>query len=227
MNGLRCIRNISVLFSLIIMTPAVLAENNTYNYDQIATSLFWKELYTYGGWTLYCGYQFDGFRKTKKGKVVSIEHIYPTDRMLKHTKCNSRMQCRDTNNKQFIRMEADMHNMYPVWQAMVTYRFNLPFGIVSGEEWRFDDCDFEWKSGVAEPRPKARGNIARAIFYMHTQYGVSIEPELFDLLKSWNRKDSPSAQEKIRNDRIEKLQGQRNPYIDDPSLVERLFQGKR
>ncbi|MFT5350905.1 MAG: deoxyribonuclease-1, partial [Gammaproteobacteria bacterium] len=39
--------------------------------------------------------------------------------------------------------------------------------------------------------------------------------------KVWNKIDPPSKQEKIRNDRIERLQGNRNPYIDKPSLAER------
>jgi deoxyribonuclease-1 len=74
-----------------------------------------------------------------------------------------------------------------------------------------------------EPRDVARGNIARSIFYMKTQYGVTIPADLTALLKKWNRQDPPSEQENARNDKIEEIQGRRNPYIDDPSLVDQIF----
>jgi len=38
----------------------------------------------------------------------------------------------------------------------------------------------------------------------------------------WNRQDPPDAAERRRNDLIETFQGNRNPYIDDPSLAERV-----
>ncbi|MEE8233859.1 MAG: endonuclease, partial [Gammaproteobacteria bacterium] len=38
----------------------------------------------------------------------------------------------------------------------------------------------------------------------------------------WNKEDPPSDQEKVRNDKIEKIQGRRNPYIDDPSLADQI-----
>ena len=119
-------------------------------------------------------------------------------------------------------MEADMHNLYPVWQSLVLYRNGHPYGEIQSEDWRFSDCDFEWNGDVVEPRPIARGNIARAIFYMHAKYQLPVDPDMLRTLKDWNRKDPPSKQEKERNDRIEKIQGQRNPYVDNPSLAERI-----
>ncbi|MFQ5658825.1 MAG: endonuclease [Gammaproteobacteria bacterium] len=207
---------------LTFITPVIPAATGITDYDYVASTLFWHELYTYGGWTLYCGYRFETDKRTQDGRFIGIEHIYPTSLMFKQAGCDSRMQCRESNNKKFARMESDMHNMYPVWQNMVTYRYNRSYGVIPGEEWRFDDCDFEWKSGVVEPRPLARGNIARAIFYMHTKYGVVINPGMIKLLKVWNREDPPSDQEIARNDKIEKLQGQRNPYIDKPSLADKI-----
>ena len=213
---------IILFFCIVFFMPATAAEAEVDNYDYVLSSLFWDELYTFGGWSLYCGYWFESNKKTRSGKTVSIEHIYPTIWMFKQVGCESRMQCRESNNKRFARMEADMHNMYPVWQALVTYRYDLSYGEIKGEEWRFDDCDFEWKRGIVEPRPLARGNIARAIFYMYSKYGVLIKPEMINVLKAWNKEDPPSEQEKVRNDKIEKIQGRRNPYIDDPSLADQI-----
>ena len=57
---------------------------------------------------------------------------------------------------------------------------------------------------------------------MHTQYGLPINNSNIDLLKRWNKEDLPSKQEKSRNDRIEEIQGKRNPYIDNPDLIDKL-----
>ena len=121
-------------------------------------------------------------------------------------------------------MEADMHNMYPVWNALVTYRNGFQYGEIQGEEWRFDDCDIEWQGGVLEPRSVARGNIARALLYMYKQYGLKLEPETIRMLVRWNSEDPPSNQEVERNNKIESIQGNRNPFIDDPSMADKLLQ---
>jgi deoxyribonuclease-1 len=119
-------------------------------------------------------------------------------------------------------MESDMHNLYPSWTDLTVYRSGRVFGEVEGEDWRFDNCDFEWKAGVLEPRPLSRGNIARSIFYMHTKYNLPVSDKMLQALRAWNKEDLPSEQERYRNDRIEQIQGQRNPYIDDPDLIEKI-----
>lgn len=50
------------------------------------------------------------------------------------------------------------------------------------------------------------------------------ESQCIRLLKEWNRIDPPSALEKQRNNYIcEKVQGNRNPFIDFPELVDKCF----
>jgi deoxyribonuclease I len=190
------------------------------SYDEIASGSFWQNLYPGGGWSLYCGYKFGLRQKTGSNLTIGIEHIYPTTAMARHAACHNRMQCRESKNLEFMRMEADLHNLYPVWQTVITHRYDFRFGLVNGEDWRFDDCDLEWKSGIIEPRQIARGNIARAMLYMHSRYDIPVDSASLALFKVWNRIDPPSKQEKVRNNRIERLQGNRNPYIDKPSLAE-------
>ena len=209
------------IFILFLCLP-LSARTDLIEYDNIASSIFWDELYTYGGWTLYCGYRFESDKKIGESRSVTIEHIYPTDLMIEQLGCNSRMQCRESGNKKFTRMEADMHNMYPVWQALVTHRYRREYGIIEGEEWRFSDCDIEWQGNVLEPRPLARGNIARALLYMYKQYNLYLDPGIIILLGEWNRADPPSNQEIERNNRIEALQGVRNQFIDNPSKVDQI-----
>jgi len=206
-----------VIFGIIISIHTVNGDPFVYDYDQIAIDIFWNKLYPAGGWTLYCGYRFEHDRKINGTKPVSIEHIYPTAEIARQLNCGSRMQCRDSGNKLFARMEADMHNMYPEWSPLITYRDGLRYGEIQGEQWRFEDCDIEWQGGVLEPRPLARGNIARAMLYMHEHYGLKLDLEIRRLMVLWNRDDPPSNQEIERNDQIEAIQGNRNPFIDDPA----------
>ena len=208
-----------LLILSIVLSLSAEAENLN-DYDQIASSSFWEKLYPAGGWSLYCGYKFVESGKTAGGQIINIEHIYPTNRMAEHAGCQNRMQCRESNNPVFMRMEADLHNMYPAWQTVITHRYDFRYGLINGEDWRFDDCDFEWKTGIVEPRQIARGNIARAMLYMHSRYDIPVEKNALVLFKVWNRIDPPSKQEKVRNDIIERLQGKRNPYIDTPSIAE-------
>ena len=207
-------------FFLLLITCGWAQAEKMIEYDKLAATTFWKKLYPGGGWSLYCGYKFGNSRKTKTGHRIDIEHIFPASRMAEHSGCENRMQCREQSNKKFIRMEADLHNLYPVWQTVITHRYDFRFGLIKGEDWRFQDCDIEWKAGVIEPRKIARGNIARAMLYMHSKYDIPLQYEDLVLYKAWNKIDPPSKQEKARNYIIEKLQGNRNPYVDRPGLAE-------
>jgi endonuclease I len=91
---------------------------------------------------------------------------------------------------------------------------------------------------VGEPRDAHKGNVARAVFYFQVRYGgsaCSLKPLTdFDnygqahansteaILKDWNRKDPPDADERIRNDRIAAYSNARNPFIDHPEFVDRI-----
>ncbi len=216
------IRTISFLFITVFLNFSYSETLPIEDYDEISENIFWNDLYPGGGWSLYCGYRFENSLAANEEHLFVIEHIYPTGWMLEFLNCESRRQCRLKKNSKFIRMEADMQNLYPAWQDASIARRNRAYGMVDGESWRFDNCDFERSLKVIEPRPLARGNIARSIFYMHIQYGLPIEKSLVDELKRWNKEDLPSKQEKSRNDRIEDIQGIRNPYIDAPSLIDSI-----
>jgi deoxyribonuclease-1 len=210
------------LFFLISIQQSYAENLPVENYDEVVLNTFWNDLYTNGGWSLYCGYRFDPAKSLTEGRLFVIEQIYPVNWMLKHLSCNSRRQCRLDEKSRFTRMEADMHNLYPAWQEIDISRRDTRFGLIDGEDWRYDKCDFERRLGITEPRPLARGNIARSIFYMHNEYGVPIDKKMLKLLKVWNREDPPSKQELLRNNVIEELQGNRNKFIDNPALAEQI-----
>lgn len=54
--------------------------------------------------------------------------------------------------------------------------------------------------------------------------GYDTEDRCKEVLKAWNKLDAPSTVEKLRNDTVQKIQGNRNPFVDYPNLVDQMFQ---
>jgi len=84
-----------------------------------------------------------------------------------------------------------------------------------------------------EPNDDTKGNVARALLYFAVTYVGNIVhsgefnsgnfwDSKIEMLLEWNRMDPPDAAEKRRNDAIARYQGKRNPFIDDPSLADRI-----
>jgi endonuclease I len=94
-----------------------------------------------------------------------------------------------------------------------------------------------------EPPVHERGDIARALFYMDLRYegDAAREPDLVLVqqvgrisatnsvmgrlltLIRWSVEDPPDDRERRRNAAVEKWQGNRNPFVDFPELVDRIF----
>ena len=52
--------------------------------------------------------------------------------------------------------------------------------------------------------------------------GYDSEARCLEVIKSWCKIDPPSSVEKLRNDTVQKIQGNRNPFVDYPNLVDQL-----
>jgi deoxyribonuclease-1 len=184
-----------------------------------ARRTLWGEVYAEGGTELYCGGRFD----RQSGRKLNAEHVYPMSWVTRELRCGTRNQCRE-RSPGFNRIEADLHNIYPARTDANQRRGSTPFGDVPGEEHAIAGCDIEVdeRSRVTEPRPAVRGEIARAMFYVQQTYGMPIYPRQGELLLRWHRADPPDAEERRRNEAIAKVQGRRNPFIDDPGQADRL-----
>jgi deoxyribonuclease-1 len=160
---------------------------------------------------------------SRRGKQFNVEHVMPMSWAMKKLNCKDRDSCR-RNSQRFRQIEADIHNLYPSRRDINQARGSFPFAMVRGEQRHFGQCDFELdrKRRVVEPRTSVRGDIARAMFYMYDQYEIRIHARQAKLLKQWNRQDPPDGFEIKRNEVIEKLQGNRNRFIDNPSAAEQL-----
>jgi len=187
-----------------------------------AKSLFWDQVYP-KGYTLYCRAKITQFRRDD----INIEHVFPMAWVKNSLKCGTRNECRDSSPL-FNQIEADMHNLYPSLAKLNYARQAYRFGVIKGEQRDFGNkCDFEISKRyrVAEPMPKVRGEVARAMFYMEDRYDqLFLYEKQADILLKWHESDPPSKEEKRRNDIIEKIQGNRNPYIDNPELINKRIQ---
>jgi endonuclease I len=97
------------------------------------------------------------------------------------------------------------------------------------------------QGGLWTPRPSETGDLARAMFYMAVRYDGSdagtVDLELGDTpnasqavfgnlktLLQWHLDDPVSTEERRRNDLIhDNYQGNRNPFVDRPEFVAKIF----
>ncbi|MFZ5949111.1 MAG: endonuclease I family protein [Candidatus Rifleibacteriota bacterium] len=137
-----------------------------------------------------------------KNDVMNIEHSWPQSKGAKGI------------------AKSDMHHLFPTDPVANSTRSSLPFGIVDHPSWEEggSKCDGD----VFQPRPKYRGNIARALFYFSVRYKYRIDSDEEQVLRQWNKDDPVDANERARNDRVEQIQGNRNPFVDHPELADRI-----
>ncbi len=190
------------------------------NSYQKSLRLFWRELYSTGGKTLYSQQEFG----PSKPDWINIEHIFPMAWVVNALKCKDRRDCR-YHNKKFNFIESDLHNLYPSRRDLNLLRASHRFGKVKGELRLFGSYNFkiDKKRRIVEPAPASQGEIARAMFHMSTSYDLKIFSRQAEILAYWNRVDQPSKEEMRRNDLIERLQGTRNRFIDYPKEIENII----
>ena len=102
---------------------------------------------------------------------------------------------------------------------------------------------------VFEPADQYKGDFARILFYMLTCYHdknftqagqgyrmftysaytatADFTSQALTLLLKWHRADAVSEKEQKRNDAVERKQGNRNPFVDEPDLVEYIWGNKK
>jgi deoxyribonuclease I len=122
-------------------------------------------------------------------------------------------QCCSEISPKFKIMQSDMHNIFPMIEEPGTLSGETDF---SGM-WEYSYCGKKDRL-----RKEIHGDAARAYLYMSFQYKIPLEEGLENSLRAWHFEDSPAEWEEKRNDMIEVIQGNRNPFIDQPELVERV-----
>lgn len=147
-------------------------------------------------------------------------------------------------------MYSDAWHIYPTDGKINSYRSNNPFGEVGSDASSSKNGFSKWGKSVTpgysgtvfEPNDEYKGDFARTYFYFATRYQnrinnwggifVSSYPHIvqwqLDMLLHWNEMDPVSQKEIDRNEAVyASKQGNRNPFIDYPELVDLIFGDRR
>lgn len=114
---------------------------------------------------------------------------------------------------------SDMFNVMPSDGYVNAKRGNLPFGEVSSANYVSSE-GHKIGNGVFEPTDRVKGIVARSSLYMELRYGYSKGSSYTNLMLKWHRAHPSHSFEVAFNDRVEKKQGNRNPFIDFPGMAE-------
>jgi deoxyribonuclease-1 len=160
---------------------------------------------------------FAGSRGPEPGKapddrILNVEHTWPQSRF---------------SGREGATMKSDLHHLFPADSKLNQIRGNFRFGEVS-DALPMLQCGYSQIDNTGgglphfEPPVVHKGNVARALFYFAVRYGMSIDPEEETNLRAWNQMDPPDDFEMQRNNAIESIQGNRNPFIDHPEYVDQI-----
>ncbi len=159
------------------------------------------------------------------GVIVQTSGIPDSDIMnCEHTWPQSKFSSADESKE-----VCDINHLYPTNSQANSIRGNYPFGIVTNSSWSVGGS----KKGtnaqgvtVFEPRDQHKGDCARSMFYFAVCYNNPSSPFFNDqeaVLRQWHVQDPVSTKEINRNNGIEDAQGNRNPFVDHPELVDRIY----
>lgn len=191
-------------------------------YDNAKKYLF-QELYLeqdekgYFVTDLYCGTKFRnvGPNQLPDQNQLNTEHTWPQSKF--SGKANKGTQ------------KSDLHHLFPTDSKANSTRGNYDFAEVTKNA-NLSNCPLS-KSGASvtsggknyfEPPTAHKGNVARALFYFSVRYKIEIPDEEEEFLRRWNHLDPVDDMEMARNNAIEKIQGNRNPFIDNPELADTI-----
>ncbi len=149
--------------------------------------------------------------------IINTEHTWPQSRF----------------NRAFQPdiQKTDMHHLFPTDSKMNAIRGNKKFGEVPQSTTALP-CQTAKFGPITGPVPDSdehfeppqvhKGNVARALFYFSVRYSIKIDADEEYYLRKWHKEDPVDAFEVQRNEAIFRLQGDRNPFIDHPELVDMI-----
>jgi len=126
---------------------------------------------------------------------------------------------------------SDIHHLMATFMHPNSVRGHMPFGIVTGRADYSNKAGAKRGNGVFEPPDAVKGLVARKQLYFYARHknsrmfgrtSVVYWNQQIELFMKWNREFPPDAVEMRRNDLGQQWQGNRNPFIDDHLLADRI-----
>ena len=150
-------------------------------------------------------------------KIVNAEHLWPQSFF---GKANP--------------MVADLHHIQSTFSTPNGRRSNYRFCETPSAKYATRAGSKLSAAGDCfEPADYVKGNVARAMLYFVTvYYDKNIRQgdcnykqfwtDNVEMFLRWNRQDPPDEIERYRNEMIYQYQGNRNPYVDDYTLADKV-----
>ncbi len=147
-------------------------------------------------------------------------------------------------------MKADLFIVYPTDGYVNNRRSSYPYGEVDNATWTSTNGSKvgtnSYPGGpnttVFEPIDAYKGDFARTYFYVATRYhdvipnwdfstnlnyvfntDGTLKDWAVQMFMDWCQLDPVSNKEIARNDSVYKIQGNRNPFIDHPEFIDRIW----
>lgn len=198
-----------ILAALLALLPPITGADE----DQVERQLL-GQVYARGGNTLYCRESFE------PGDRLKLDFIYRERQMMDHFNCITTRQC--LAKPEFQQAFNDLHNVYPVLRSVELDRRRTLFGdLPDNVAPASENCPYRLSFQTFSPPDYAKGNVARAMLYMHQQHDLPLIGTL-EMYQRWNRLDPPDEAEEARNSAIARVTGKRNAFIDDPDRAENV-----
>ena len=109
---------------------------------------------------------------------------------------------------------SDLHHIRPALTSINSSRGNKAYGAITNEQTFYPGDEFI-------------GDTARILFYLSVRYDMSITGlkvcNDISLLLEWNSTDKVDNLERNRNISVQEIQGNFNPFIDNPWIAERIW----
>lgn len=149
----------------------------------------------------------------REGRIYNCEHVVPQSWF---------------NKKSIPR--ADLHHLFTCDIDCNSLRGNsVYFEFQGGGDDTMVACGITDESRKRFEPYGGKGAVARAVLYFLMRYPGEIgdergefTPKDLDMLKKWSRENPVSQYELHRNRAIQQKQGNRNPLVDFPQLVDRI-----
>ena len=139
---------------------------------------------------------------------------------------------------------TDVFMVYPTDNRVNNMRSNYPYGETDNPDWvslngsKRGPCSYPGYTGeVFEPIDEYKGDFARTYFYVTVRYYTEdsswnttpmtsksqLQPWAEALLLEWDAADPVDQKEIDRNEAVYAIQHNRNPFIDRPDFVAKVF----
>ncbi len=168
---------------------------------------------------VYCNKTIDESSGVGPGKIpdhtkVNCEHTWPQSKFSKVFPAEVQ--------------KSDLHHLFPSDMRANSTRNNHPFAEVTGRPTNETCLDSYIGSPIEggqlsfEPPREHRGNVARAMSYFSIRYKLPVSDIQKKYFIKWNAEDPVDHDESVRHEKINQIQGNRNPFIDFPELFYKI-----